>query len=173
MKSKRCARVPGYLEYIITIDGRIYSIRQLGRPRKDGKNQKKFKKLSVKDNNGYFYIKLRGEKNIRMPIHRIMAMTFLSEFKTDLDVHHIDGDRKNNKINNLKCLSFRDHHELHGWNKGEKNKNSKLKISQVLKIKKDLRKNEIIAKEYGVTRQLINMIKKNLLWGQKKFAINH
>jgi K+-sensing histidine kinase KdpD len=29
------------------------------------------------------------------------------------EIHHIDGDRKNNDIGNLKCLSIREHYNLH------------------------------------------------------------
>lgn len=29
------------------------------------------------------------------------------------EIHHIDGNRKNNKIDNLKCLSIQEHYDLH------------------------------------------------------------
>lgn len=34
------------------------------------------------------------------------------------EIHHIDGNRSNNNLDNLLCLSIKDHFELH-YNKGE------------------------------------------------------
>ena len=34
------------------------------------------------------------------------------------EIHHIDGDRKNNRLENLQCLSIEAHYELH-YSKGE------------------------------------------------------
>lgn len=54
------------------------------------------------------------------------------------EIHHIDGNRKNNSLSNLQCLSIDDHFYLH-YSKGEfyaahlisqRMKNSPVKISQ-------------------------------------------
>lgn len=34
-------------------------------------------------------------------------------FGRTFDIHHIDGNRKNNKIENLMCLSLEDHYKIH------------------------------------------------------------
>jgi hypothetical protein len=35
------------------------------------------------------------------------------EYGRPYDIHHIDGDRKNNNIENLICLSIEDHYKIH------------------------------------------------------------
>lgn len=35
------------------------------------------------------------------------------EFNRTYEIHHIDGNRKNNDITNLKCLSLQEHYDLH------------------------------------------------------------
>ena len=35
------------------------------------------------------------------------------KFGRTFDIHHIDGNRKNNNINNLMCLSIEDHYKIH------------------------------------------------------------
>lgn len=35
------------------------------------------------------------------------------EFGRTYEIHHIDGNKKNNDISNLKCLSIQEHYELH------------------------------------------------------------
>jgi hypothetical protein len=35
------------------------------------------------------------------------------EFGRSFDIHHIDGNNKNNDINNLKCVSIQEHYNIH------------------------------------------------------------
>ena len=53
----------------------------------------------------------------RYKIHRLLAGCFIGEVK-DMEVHHIDQNRKNNTISNLEILSFEKHR-----GKGSHNKN--------------------------------------------------
>lgn len=48
-------------------------------------------------------------------VHRLIAITFLGE--SNLTVNHIDGNRFNNKIDNLEWISLKDN-IIHGFNNG-------------------------------------------------------
>lgn len=67
-------------------------------------------------------------------IHRIMMYTFYG-YK-ELDIHHMDRDKQNNKLSNLIYLTKSEHMSLHRiktspWNKGLKTPDEvKLKISK-------------------------------------------
>ena len=82
------------------------------------------------------------------------------------EIHHIDGNRKNNSLENLRCLSVREHYELHlkqgdyiaahaiahrlnlpfeGWNHSEE---TKLKISKANKGRASHRKGKTLSEEH-------------------------
>lgn len=75
----------------------------------------------------------------RTPIHRIVMYTFKG-FK-NLDIHYIDENKLNNKLNNLVYLTKSEHTKLHmkgksTWNKGKHlSEEHKRKLSEVLKGK--------------------------------------
>lgn len=48
------------------------------------------------------------KNNSRIVVHRIMGKVFLG-LKEAEEVHHIDRDRTNNKLENLKILTFEEH----------------------------------------------------------------
>jgi HNH endonuclease len=56
------------------------------------------------------YINIQGK---RVRLYRLIAQHFIGETE-GLDVHHIDGDHKNNDPSNLCILSRRLHKNIHG-----------------------------------------------------------
>lgn len=48
-------------------------------------------------------------------VHTVVAMKYLGYF-TGCVVHHIDGDTRNNALNNLEIFSRNEHSRLHGQN---------------------------------------------------------
>lgn len=49
-------------------------------------------------------------------IHRVVYETFVGIIPDGYDIHHIDGNKHNNIITNLKMLSEHEHHQMHSQN---------------------------------------------------------
>lgn len=68
---------------------------------------------------GYEYVKLykiddNKELKIKLiSIHRMVAQHFCDNFSVEKEVHHIDLNSRNNKAENLICLSKEEHRETH------------------------------------------------------------
>ena len=66
---------------------------------------------------GYLIIKLYNnkqqpkEKTYR--VHRLVAQYFITDFDETKEVHHINGNRKDNRAENLQCLTRQQHQQKH------------------------------------------------------------
>lgn len=101
---KQWREIKGYEgKYIISNYGEIISL-----PRYKNNNSKLqyvepkeiYRYVNLK--NGYVYVQLWNNgkyKNIRL--HRLVAETFIPNIKNKSQINHIDGNRQNNKVNNL------------------------------------------------------------------------
>lgn len=104
--------------------------------------------------------------------HRLVAETFIPNPENKTQVNHKDGNKLNNKVDNLEwcnCQENITHACKTGLrkNKGEHNIKSKLKGYEVNQIKHALSsgvKPKDLAKEYGVTRSTIYDIKNKKTW---------
>jgi hypothetical protein len=85
--------IPDYPNYQISENGEVYN-KITGRELKH--------KLG---NRGYYYVGLNS-KNVR--IHRILAQIFIPNLKNKDCVDHIDRDKLNNNLNNLRWVSHRE-----------------------------------------------------------------
>ena len=64
-------------------------------------------KLNIYQNKkGYFVVKpwING-KNVNMYVHRVVATSFVCNKESKGEVNHIDGDKGNNKCNNLEWVT--------------------------------------------------------------------
>lgn len=86
-------------------------------------------------------------------------------FAPEYSIHHIDGDRVNNSILNLRLMTLSDHMRLE--NTGEKNSNAKITKAQAdeIKIKRQAgyRPTEL-AQEYNITMTNVWYITSGKSW---------
>lgn len=119
----------------------------------------------------YFLISKNGSKK-HFAMHRLIATHFIPNPRKNREVDHIDRNRLNNEIKNLRWVTPKENIN-HARNSegvrmmcsfGEKNPGSKLKEHEVLSIRSDSRKNKDIADQYNVSRRLISFIKNKQRW---------
>ncbi len=73
----------------------------------------KIRKLAA-TRGGYLFLPLcKDGVNYPKRVNRLVAEAFIEDYSDDKEVHHIDGDITNNRADNLKCLSSKEHHQKH------------------------------------------------------------
>ena len=158
--------IPNYEElYLASSSGEVKRIKK-----SKGAKINKILKPYLNKSNGYYYITLTKncvQKNFYL--HKIIIKSFLGE--SNLQVNHIDGNKKNNSINNLEYVTSSQnmYHATRVLNKRSKENhwNSKLKSADILEIKK--LKNlgltqKAIAEKFNVSRITICNILNNKTW---------
>lgn len=162
--------IKGFPDYLISDKGRVLSKKRIT-IRSNGI------KLSVKrkilkpcyDTKGYLrvYFFKNGKKETRK-VHRLVLEAFIPNLKNKPQTNHKDGVKDNNKIENLEYATAKEnvnHAVMNGlmrWNHGENVHNSILSNSEVLEIKKLLKKKTLFHREigeiFGVARRVITKI---------------
>jgi beta-xylosidase len=96
LPNKITKRVLGYPKYAVSTDGDIYSCFK-----GDWKQLKPYP-----NSDGYLIIRLfkESKKGKMFSMHRLVAQNFLNEIEGCV-VDHIDNDKKNNKISNLRWIT--------------------------------------------------------------------
>ena len=106
-------------------------------------------------------------------IHRIVAELFIGPCPPGMEVNHRDGDKQNNRVENLEYVT-RNQNVAHAksighFRNGERLHNSKLNASTVLEIRRLRREQNLaynkIARMFGVTTVTVFRADKGHCWG--------
>ena len=116
---------------------------------------------------GYMKVTLRpGSKTII--IHSAVLRAFIGERPKGCQSCHNDGNRQNNSLCNLRWDTPSNNSNdkfAHGTVKmGESHYKTKLKNEDVLAIRISTQPHSKIAKQYGISRSNVGMIKSRLTW---------
>ncbi|ANW97265.1 HNH endonuclease [Wenyingzhuangia fucanilytica] len=140
------------------------------------------KLLKLHDTNGYPTIPLTQEVNRKRTsryVHKLVAQHFLEKKEDDIYVIHLDYDKYNNHVDNLRWATKREK-ELHQYANEEylkskpKRTYAKLTEGRVRIIKRKLAdpnnktRLRMIAKQFGVSDMQIHRIKTGENWGSVK-----
>lgn len=158
-------------KYIIYEDGTVFSPNYID---KNGFNRIGRKIKPTVSKKGYLRVALimvNGEKRY-YSVHRLVASYFIENPLQKPEVNHIDGNKKNNNINNLEWVTSSQNIK-HSYDTGlrsgtchigEKNNMAKLteeKVSDILMSK--LTVNEL-SNKYGISKSTIYKIKQGKRW---------
>ena len=85
----------------------------------------------VENSSGYLTVGLcQNEKKANFRVHRLVALTFIPNPKNKEDVNHIDGNKKNNHVDNLEW-NTRKENDNHARKMGLKHDNKPVKITDL------------------------------------------
>lgn len=106
----------------------LYEVSDTGKVRRDGRLIKGYPNNRGR---GYWCIDLCKEgKRKRFTAHKLVAQAFLPKVPGKNQVNHIDGNPKNNHINNLEWVTNQEN-TIHAYNKGLNSKALKICIEDL------------------------------------------
>ena len=145
-----------YEGYKINKSGDVYSFKRYKEGRKLGR---------FVDKDGYYYTSLmKNGKGIKEKLHRLLAKTFIKNESNLPQVNHINGIKKDIRLENLEWVSNLDN-QRHAWDMDLKT--VKLKVSDVINIKKRIllgESNKEICEDFDVDRSSISNIRTGKTW---------
>jgi hypothetical protein len=159
--------VPLYEEFIQVSN--FGNVRTKNRSRSDGRIEPS-KILSQKiKNNGYLEVSLRFNKTRKwFLVHRLVASAFLIENVDTECVNHKNGNKKDNRVDNLEYTTLKansNHAVRTGLCKNEeKHYKAKLTREQVLDIIHSNKSDSELSQIYSVSISNINSIKRRRTW---------
>ncbi len=154
-----------------------YQISDFGRIRCKDKKTDDWKIVKQSANKGYFLYTFTTDDKLKPTItkavHKLVAELFCKKKSNDVKfVIHLDFDKSNNHIDNLKWVNRKDlvlHHRNSPSYENRRFRNAKLSIEDVIKLKKKLLKGDMklykLAREFGITHTQLNRIRSGENWG--------
>ncbi len=161
--------VPGYKGlYEVSNKGRIRRV--VEQPQNRFKKGYVLKPDTVRG--GYLRVTLtKRKKTKRHMAHRLMLTAFVGPPPEGHEANHIDGRKKNNKLENLEWVTRSENH-LHacrvlGKRQGPKNGRAKLTTAQAIEIKKRLKAGDsllCLARKFNISEAAIWQIRRGKNW---------
>ena len=144
--------------WVATEDGDVY--------RFDKRLMQVVKASTYVNKKGYEVTSLQGKQYY---VHRLVAEMYLDTWNPDLQVNHKDGNKLNNRADNLEMVTNqqnRDHAIKLGLvnNKGSSNGNSKLSEENVMFIRESALPTGKLATQFGVNRKTISRVRYGRGW---------
>lgn len=103
-------------------------------------------------------------------VHRLIALTFVSNPRGHSFVNHIDGNKRNNCADNLEWVTRVENARhsiaigLQTIHLGQLSPNAKLTEEAIVAIRRDTRLQRLIAADYNVDQTTISQIKLRKIW---------
>lgn len=117
------------------------------------------------DRNGYMYVTLQKDKKKKtIKVHRLVAQHFINNINNYPCVNHIDSNRKNNNVQNLECVTYKQNMEHavknHRFDNMAKINREKMKKNKIYLISDGYKKaNKKTSKKVGQYDKNNNLIK--------------
>jgi len=173
--------VDGFNDYLISNCGRVKTksrkiryLHSVTRKEHFRNTEERFLKVYENNRTGYKFVQLyKDKKSKNKTIHRLVCENFIDNPKGLRYVNHIDGNKHNNRIDNLEWCTNEYNHK-HATETGLKAKGSQVSTSVlndrcVYAINKLIIKgwnDKDIAELFNVSRSNINFIRNGHIWNQ-------
>ena len=164
MEKETWKDIPGYEnKYQVSDLGRVKGLDRVVKT-KNGRTQ--YKKGTILKNkmgtNGYYYVCLyKNNKQKTFMIHSLVALNFIGDRPYKNDICHINWNRLDNKVTNLK-YDTRTENFNDMYRQGKKNPKGKLSVEDVLEIRKMRKEENVPYKElaimFGVSESTIGYV---------------
>lgn len=145
----RPVKIPGYEHYHVSEEGVVVNTLT-----------NKVLKTDL-NSSGYKRVTLSNGKICRMTVHRIVALTYISDNTAGLVVNHKDGNKLNNHYSNLEWVSHSENRKHAFRNKLVRRPNSKLKDVEVHMICASIErgmKSKDIREAFGIPKHVFDDI---------------
>lgn len=148
-----------YPNYLIYPDGRVFSLRR-----------RHYIYQTVCSRGYHRVVMTINKKQVARLVHRLVCQAFLLRFDSGKQVNHIDGDKSNNRIDNLEMVTNmqnRQHAKRMGLiAKGESHGGSKIKSKHVAQIRalKGSTTYKKIGTRFGISAPSVSRIINKQAW---------
>ena len=139
--------VPGFLGYAVNRVGQVRG--KYGRVLASGPNPGGYPSCSL----------WKGSKQLTRMVHQLVLLTFVGPHPERHECNHVDGDKTNNRVENLEWVT-RSQNILHTFRVlGHKNPRRKLTDEQVLEVRENVEGALSLSRRFGVNVRTIYRVR--------------